>query len=277
MRSWIGLAAVVALASGCVPDRGAFTFKAQPDGSGTVDVQAVCPRPLLTFGAAAPGRAQDEAVAWLRRVDGVVAWTDVVAAVGSDGATRVSARGWYPALGAVTRDGKPIFDVAAVATSLELVYRDPVLAGLQAPGNRDKTREGLTATDEELATQMRFARGALMIALSGWSADIAVELPAAPDVVEGFEPGLRLHHDGDTVDAWITAELAAFKALRRAVRAGELDVDAAVERWTSRAHAAPRARCPLTSTAVDPAFREAMQRALAEWTTSEWRRRVERR
>lgn len=279
MRTGILVVGVLALlGAGCdAVDRGRIDIQLQPDLSGRMTVAARIEKPLL-----GESHAESAAAQWLAKLEGVDAWSDVVAAVDSEGRTRLTAVGWFRDLRAIRHEGRDPFEVAVVNSAVAISYEDPVRAGFAKLGSREQLLKELgRPDDQELRVEAKRLRGLIYLTLASFESELSLtQVGHAPQEVQGFQregATVRLRHDVDTIAALLDEHVAAVSALRKRVRAGELTPEKAADELLARRSPAPSVRWGPTHGAADPAFTAELERARAAWQTSEWKKRIERR
>lgn len=290
-----GLAAVVLAVSlvGCEPERSRWNVALQPDGSGHVrlihetagDVQTDPAEPPPADGdQEAAELARMQAARFLSTIDGVTAWTDIVARPLAGGRTRVEATGWFRSLADVKVLGEPRFSATVVGQALEVEYRDPLPGGLSELflAERHKVQQSFDEPDDRFEASVHRTRGFVEMSLAGWEFDLLVHMPGVITHVDGFERSgeeiVTLRQDVETVLELLDADLRALRDVRAEVRQGALTADQGYAELAQRMASGPahRARSEVVEPIPEPGFDAAFEEAVAMWDASEWKRRIER-
>lgn len=290
-RCLLALALAVSL-GGCEPERGRWGVWLQPDGAGRVRVIHETAGELQEHPDEPPPSADDpleaerarvQAARFLSTVEGVSAWSDIVATPLAGGRTRVEATGWFRSLADLRVLGEPRFSLSVVGQDLHVGYLDPLPAGLSELflAERSKLQQAFDEPDERFAASLHRTRGFVEMSLAGWEFALVLRLPGEVADVQGFERAgddrVALRQDVESVLELLDADLQALREVRAEVRRGALTFDQGAAALAERLASAParRVRCQVPASSDDPAFDEAYAAAQSAWKTSEWRRRVD--
>ncbi|MCO5165427.1 MAG: hypothetical protein M9894_03545 [Planctomycetes bacterium] len=283
-------AALLAFAlTGCEPERSRWAVALQPDGSGRLElthetageVPMHGPPPTATLDEE---EAQEEAARFLASIEGVEAWTGIVATPLPGGRVRIEATGFFRALEQVRPMGEQRFQVARPEDGrLEVAYVDPIPTGLAQLllDDRGRVHEAFEQADDRFRASVHRTRGFVEMSLAGWQFELDLGLPGPAVEVEGFEQveddRVCLQQDVESVLGMLERDLQALEEVRGQVRAGELTRDEGFARLATLLADHPRhvVRCEVDD-GVDAGFEQAFEEAVSDWEASEWRGRVER-
>lgn len=291
---------------GCEPERSRWTVALQPDGSGRLDLVHETAGEVPMHGPPSAAtldedEAQEEAARFLASIEGVEAWTDIVATPLPGGRLKVEAVGWFRSLEQVRPMGEQRFEVTVVGggeqgegdeqgeggegRALEVRYLDPLPTGLAQLllDDRARVHEAFEQPDDRFRASVHRTRGFVEMSLAGWQFELDLQLPGPVVEVQGFDreddDRVALRQDVESVLGLLERNLAALEEVRGQVRAGELSADEGFARLATllaeRASNVVRCEVPHGVDGVDAAFEQAFEQAVSDWEASEWRGRVE--
>lgn len=300
-RGLQGMAAVLLALGlcGCEPERSHWTVALQPDGSGRLDLVHETAGEVPMHGPPSAAtldedEAQEEAARFLASIEGVEAWTDIVATPLPGGRLKVEAVGWFRSLAQVRPMGEQRFEVTIVESgeqgeagqALEVRYLDPLPTGLAQLllDDRARVHEAFEQPDDRFRASVHRTRGFVEMSLAGWQFELDLQLPGPIVEVQGFDrkddDRVALRQDVESVLGLLERNLEALEEVRGQVRAGELSADEGFARLATllaeRASNVVRCEVPHgVDDGVDAAFRQAFEQAVSDWEASEWRGKVE--